>query len=75
MPSGEARTLLYKKSEQHLVNDVAWIPILQAVAHSLRKPCLVGWVNNNPESVFPPDDWGSIYISTDPNCAETTSFQ
>ncbi len=29
----------------------------------------------NAEGLIPPDDWGAIYISTDPNCADTTRFQ
>ncbi len=61
----------YNTAEQQLVNDVAWIPMYQTAAQTLRKPCVVGVVNNAQGLVFP-DSWGNIYKSTDSNCSNAT---
>jgi peptide/nickel transport system substrate-binding protein/oligopeptide transport system substrate-binding protein len=69
-----SRLQQYNKAEQQLVNNVAWIPINQIVATAVRKPCVVGSVDN-PELLVPPDDWGGIYISTATPCANVTQYQ
>ncbi len=61
----------YNTAEQQLVNDVAWIPMYQSAAQGLRKPCVVGVVNNAEGLVFP-DSWANIYKSTDTNCSNAT---
>ena len=61
----------YNTAEQQLVNDVAWIPMYQSTAQSLRKQCVVGVVNN-AEGLIYPDSWANIYISTNTNCANAT---
>lgn len=63
----------YNQVEQALVNDVAWIPIAQEFSSSVRKPCVVGKVDN-AQGLTPPDDWGSIYISTNSNCANLGQY-
>ncbi len=73
-PAGNARLQAYMQAEQQLVNDVAWLPMEQVTASFLRKPCLVGVVDN-AQNLIPPDDWGNIYISTATPCADTSSFQ
>lgn len=70
-PLGNARLQMYEKAEQQLVNDVAWLPMEQAVALGLRKPCVQGVVDN-AEGLTPPNDWGNIYLSTDTPCGPTT---
>jgi len=64
----------YYKAEQQLVNDVSWLPVNQTVLSLVRKPCAVGVVDT-AQNLIPPDDWGSIYISTDSNCADTSQYQ
>jgi hypothetical protein len=44
-----------------LVNDVAWMPMSQVTEVFLRKPYVVGMVNNEMGQV-PPDDWANIYV-------------
>jgi peptide/nickel transport system substrate-binding protein/oligopeptide transport system substrate-binding protein len=73
-PDQNARLQQYMTAEQQLVNDVAWLPSYQGVGQVLRKPCLVGVVDN-PSGLTPPDDWGAVYISTDTPCADTSSVQ
>jgi oligopeptide transport system substrate-binding protein len=41
---------------------------------SVRKPCVVGVVDN-AQLLTPPDDWGKIYISTATPCANTAGYQ
>lgn len=69
-PLGNARLQIYETAEQQLVNDVAWLPMEQAVGLGLRKPCVQGAVDNS-EGLTPPDDWGNIYLSTDTPCGPT----
>jgi oligopeptide transport system substrate-binding protein len=57
-----------------LVNDVAWIPRYQATTTIVRKPCVVGMVDN-AQSLIPPDDWGSIYITTATPCANISQYK
>jgi oligopeptide transport system substrate-binding protein len=64
----------YNQAEQQLVNDVVWIPRFQYANTLVRKPCVVGMVDN-AENLIPPDDWGSIYISTDSSCANISQYQ
>ena len=73
-PAGDARLQAYYQAEQQLVNDVAWFPMEQVQNSLLRKPCLVGVVDN-PEDLTPPNDWGAVYKSTATPCADTSSFQ
>ncbi len=61
----------YNTAEQQLVNDVAWIPMYQSASQLLRKPCIVGAVNN-AEGLIYPDSWANIYKSTDTNCSNST---
>ncbi len=70
-PLGNARLQMYETAEQQLVNDVAWLPMEQAVGLGLRKPCVQGVVDN-AEGLTPPNDWGNIYLSTDTPCGPTT---
>lgn len=63
------RVQLYNKAEQQLVNDVAWIPMSQGNTMMVRKPCVVGIVDN-AQGITPPEDWGNIYISTNSLCAK-----
>jgi len=65
---------LYNQAEQALVNDVVWIPRYQARYTFVRKPCVVGIVDN-PQQVYPPDDWANVYISTAKPCANTQQYQ
>jgi peptide/nickel transport system substrate-binding protein/oligopeptide transport system substrate-binding protein len=50
-----SRLQQYNKAEQQLINDVAWIPISQITGTAVRKPCVVGVVDN-ALSQTPPDD-------------------
>ncbi|HJT57838.1 MAG TPA: peptide ABC transporter substrate-binding protein [Ktedonobacteraceae bacterium] len=56
-----ARFQAYQKAEQQLVNDVAWMPISQVTEVFLRKPYVIGMVDNE-EGQIPPDDWANIYV-------------
>lgn len=67
------RIQLYNKAEQALVNDVVWLPRYQAIYNVVRKPCVVGIVDN-AQQVYPPDSWGNVYISTAQPCANTQSY-
>jgi oligopeptide transport system substrate-binding protein len=67
MPNGSGRYSAYNTAEQQLVNDVAWLPMYQATATNVLKPWVQGDIQGafvNPEGLTPPNDWGSIYIST-----------
>ena len=64
----------YNQVEQQAVNDVAWLPLYQQSVSHVRKACVVG-VPEDAEDLVPPDDWSSIYKTTDPNCASTSSYQ
>jgi len=68
---GNARIQQYNTAEQQLVNDVAWIPMYQSTAQGLRKPCIVGVVNN-AEGLFNPESWSNVYKSTDTNCSNAS---
>jgi oligopeptide transport system substrate-binding protein len=61
-PDQAARLAQYNQAEQQLVNDVAWLPMEQATSTYVLKPYVKGLVVN-PESLTPPDDWGTIYIA------------
>jgi oligopeptide transport system substrate-binding protein len=69
-----ARLQQYNQAEQQLINDVAWIPMYQILATAVRKPCIVGLIDN-PELLVPPDDWGGIYKSTASPCTNVTQYQ
>ncbi|GAC1619205.1 MAG: ABC transporter substrate-binding protein [Ktedonobacteraceae bacterium] len=56
------RIQLYDSAEQQLINQVAWIPMLQSTRHRLQKPYLTGIVLN-PLEITPPNDWANIYIA------------
>jgi oligopeptide transport system substrate-binding protein len=73
-PDATQRLQQYNQAEQQLVNDVAWLPLYQITNASVRKPCVVGVVDN-AQLLTPPDDWGKIYISTATPCANTSSYQ
>jgi len=67
MPAGAARDAAYNAAEQQLVNDVAWLPVYQATSSKVLKTYIKGDIQGafvNPEGLAPPNDWGSIYIST-----------
>jgi oligopeptide transport system substrate-binding protein len=64
----------YNEIEQQAVNDVAWLPLFQQTAPVVCKICVVG-VPENAEALIPPDDWGSIYKTTDPSCANVSQYQ
>jgi peptide/nickel transport system substrate-binding protein/oligopeptide transport system substrate-binding protein len=57
----DARMQAYQKAEQQLVNDVAWMPMEQVTSVYLRKPYVIGMVNNEL-GLIPPGDWANIYI-------------
>ncbi len=61
----------YNTSEQQLVNDVVWLPTDQQAIQIIRKPCVVGYVDNAQELVNP-EIWANVYISSDSNCANVT---
>ena len=69
-----SRLHAYYQAEQQLVNDVAWAPVYQVALSYLQKPCVVGFTIGS-EGLIAPNDWASIYKSTDPNCADTSSYQ
>jgi oligopeptide transport system substrate-binding protein len=56
-----ARFQIYQQAEQQLVNDVAWLPLEQVTSVFLRKPYVVGMVDNGL-GIIPPNDWAAIYI-------------
>jgi peptide/nickel transport system substrate-binding protein/oligopeptide transport system substrate-binding protein len=62
MPNGADRYAQYNKAEQQLVNDVAWLPMEQVTAAFVLKPYVKGLVFN-PQSLTPPNDWGSVFIA------------
>jgi oligopeptide transport system substrate-binding protein len=57
----DARLQAYQLDEQQLVNDVAWLPVEQVTSVFLRKPYVVGVVDNGV-GIVPPNDWAGIYI-------------
>ena len=61
----------YNTAEQQLVNDVVWLPTDQQAIQIIRKPCIVGYVDNAQELVNP-EVWANVYKSTNPNCANVT---
>ena len=64
----------YNKAEQQLVNDVAQVTLFQQTVAGVLKPCVVG-VAQNVLALTPPDDWGSIYKTTNPDCANVSQYQ
>ncbi len=56
-----ARLQVYQQAEQQLVNDVAWLPMDQETLAFLRKPTVIGVVDN-ADGIIPPNDWANIYI-------------
>jgi oligopeptide transport system substrate-binding protein len=56
-----ARFQVYQQAEQQLVNDVAWLPLEQVTSVFLRKPYVVGIIDNGI-GIIPPNDWAGIYI-------------
>jgi peptide/nickel transport system substrate-binding protein/oligopeptide transport system substrate-binding protein len=73
-PNNASRMNQYNQAEQQLVNDVAWIPTYQVTLLLVRKPCVVGAIDNAQELV-PPKDWAAVYISTATPCADTSSYR
>ena len=57
----DTRRQAYQQAEQQLVNDVAWMPMEQVAQTYLRKPYVIGMVDN-AQGLIPPDDWANIYI-------------
>ncbi|GAC1383699.1 MAG: ABC transporter substrate-binding protein [Ktedonobacteraceae bacterium] len=57
----DARIKAYQQAEQQLVNDVAWMPMEQETAVFLRKPTVIGLVDN-AMGIIPPNDWANVYI-------------
>ena len=68
-----SRMQQYNQAEQQLINDVAWLPIDQAILPYATKSCVVGHVYN-AAWLTPPDDWANIFISTNPLCANTSGY-
>lgn len=56
-----ARLQAYQQAEQQLVNDVAWLPLEQVTSIFLRKPYVVGIVDNGI-GIIPPNEWAGIYM-------------
>jgi oligopeptide transport system substrate-binding protein len=69
----EKRIQMYNQAEQQMVNDVVWILRYQAKDTFVRKPCVVGIVDN-PQETLPPDSWANVYISTASPCANTQQY-
>ncbi|MDQ2905061.1 MAG: peptide ABC transporter substrate-binding protein [Chloroflexota bacterium] len=61
-PDQNARMQAYQNAEQQLINDVAWLPMEQVQVAYVLKPYVQGLIVN-AQSLIPPDDWSSIYIS------------
>jgi oligopeptide transport system substrate-binding protein len=73
-PDQTTRMQQYNKAEQQLINDVAWLPVDQQILPTVIKPCLANFFFNAQEQT-PPNDWGSVYITTNPTCANTAQYQ
>jgi peptide/nickel transport system substrate-binding protein/oligopeptide transport system substrate-binding protein len=73
-PDKVSRMKQYNQAEQQLVNDVAWLPIHQAMGNFVRKPCVAGMIDNT-FGLTPAKDWGAVYISMATPCADTSSYQ
>lgn len=58
----QERLQQYSSAEQHLVDDVAAIPLYQVETHVLINPKLQHYPLN-PLDTVAPNDWGNIYIS------------
>jgi peptide/nickel transport system substrate-binding protein/oligopeptide transport system substrate-binding protein len=56
------RIQLYDNAEQQLINQVAWIPLIQFTNDALLEPYVQGFTFNSLE-VTPPTDWANIYIA------------
>ena len=69
-----SRMQQYNQAEQQLVKDVAWLPIDQRALPLVHKPCLAGFIDN-AQDLTPPDDWGSIYMTTASPCASVSQYQ
>ncbi len=67
------RLQMYNQAEQQMVNDVVWILRYQAKDTFVRKPCVVGIVDN-PQETLPPDSWANVYISTASPCANSQQY-
>jgi oligopeptide transport system substrate-binding protein len=62
-PDQNARLQAYMQAEQQLVNDVAWLSWAQVAFSQVLKPYVKGIVFN-ALLLYPPNDWGNIYITT-----------
>ncbi|GHO97204.1 oligopeptide-binding protein OppA [Reticulibacter mediterranei] len=67
------RVQMYNQAEQELINDVVWIPRYQYKSTFVRKPCVVGIVDN-AQQTYSPDIWGNVYISSATPCANTQQY-
>lgn len=56
------RIALYQSAEEQLVNQVAWLPLLQSRSVVLLKPYVQGY-QFNAQGIIPPTDWANIYIA------------
>lgn len=56
------RMQMYNDAEQKLVNDVAWLPILQLARSRLLKSNVHGRVFNAGD-ITPQQDWANVYIT------------
>jgi oligopeptide transport system substrate-binding protein len=72
MQNQQERMTTYNQIEQHLVNDVAVLPMYQVSQAVLVKPCVTGLVLDSQLST-PPDSWGSVSISSNPTCSHFSS--
>ncbi|GHO70793.1 peptide ABC transporter substrate-binding protein [Ktedonobacter sp. SOSP1-52] len=68
------RIAQYNQIEQQLVDDAAWIPFDQRTTVYVLKTCVQGVVDN-AQDLTPPGDWAKIYKSSDPACANTTTYK
>jgi peptide/nickel transport system substrate-binding protein/oligopeptide transport system substrate-binding protein len=73
-PDPISRMEQYNQAEQQLVNDVAWISTFQVMQTTVRKPCVVGIVDNAQGYILQ-YSWESIYISTATLCADISSYK
>ncbi|HLZ55873.1 MAG TPA: peptide ABC transporter substrate-binding protein [Ktedonosporobacter sp.] len=62
MTDSTARMKAYNQAEQHLVNDVAWLPTFQWARARLLQSYVVGRVYN-AQDFIPADAWSKMYIA------------
>jgi oligopeptide transport system substrate-binding protein len=62
-PNPTQRAQQYAIAEQLLIDEMAWCPLLQSVAHYEVRPWVHGWVVG-AEGLPPNDAWAAMYITS-----------